>query len=43
MPPVIPVPEGSNPQGEEKAIGKEHVAMGDVVGMIGLFTGCLRH
>ena len=33
-PPVAFTPEGSNPQGDEQTIGKEHIAVGDVVGLM---------
>jgi hypothetical protein len=27
------MPEGSNPQGDEQVVGKEHIVLGDVVGL----------
>ena len=37
MPPVAPMPEGSNPQGDEQVIGQEQIVVGDVVGMMRSF------
>jgi hypothetical protein len=37
MPPVASMPEGSNPQGDEQVVGKEHIVVGDVVGMMRSF------
>jgi hypothetical protein len=34
MPPVAPMPEGSNPQGEEQVIGHEKIVVRDVVGLM---------
>jgi hypothetical protein len=37
MPPVASTPEGSNPQGDEKVLGQEQIAVGDVVRMMRSF------
>jgi hypothetical protein len=37
MPPVTSMPEGSNPQGEEKVIIHEHIVVGNVVGLMRSF------
>ena len=37
MPPVASMPEGSNPQGDEQVVEKEHIVVGDVVGMMRYF------
>jgi hypothetical protein len=36
-PPVASTPEGSNPQGGEKVLGQEQIAVVDVVGMMRYF------
>jgi hypothetical protein len=36
-PPIVPMPEGSNPQGEEPTTEQEQVVVGDVVGMMRSF------
>jgi hypothetical protein len=36
-PPTTSTHEGSNPQGEEKVVGKEHIVVGDVVGLVRSF------
>jgi hypothetical protein len=36
-PPVASTPEGSNPQGGEKVLGQEQIAVGDVIGMMRSF------
>jgi hypothetical protein len=37
MPPAASTPEGSNPQGGEQVLGQEHIAVGDVIGMMRSF------
>jgi hypothetical protein len=37
MPPVASTLEGSDPQGGEKVLGQEKIAVGDVVGMMRYF------
>ena len=37
MPPIAPMPEGSNPQGDEQVFRKEEVVLGDVVGLMRSF------
>ena len=37
MPPVESTPKGSNPQGDERVVGKERIVVGDVVGMMRYF------
>jgi hypothetical protein len=37
MPPIASTPEGSNSQGDEKVVRQEHIAVGDVVGMMRCF------
>jgi hypothetical protein len=37
MPPTTSTHEGSNPQGDEQVVGKEHIVVGDVVGMVRSF------
>jgi hypothetical protein len=39
---VASTPEGSNPQGEEQFIGKEHVVVGHVVGLMRSFQRMLE-
>jgi hypothetical protein len=36
-PPTASTPEGSNPQGGEQVLGQEHIAVGDVIGMMRSF------
>jgi hypothetical protein len=36
-PPIVPMPEGSNPQGDEKNTEPEQVVVGDVVGLMRSF------
>jgi hypothetical protein len=36
-PPVASMPEVSNPQGGEQVLGQEHIAVGDVIGMMRSF------
>jgi hypothetical protein len=36
-PPVASTPEGSNPQGGEQVLEQEHIAVGDVIGMMRSF------
>jgi hypothetical protein len=36
-PPAASTPEGSNPQGGEQVLRKEHIAVGDVIGMMRSF------
>jgi hypothetical protein len=36
-PPTTSTPEGSNPQGGEQVLRKEHIAVGDVIGMMRSF------
>jgi hypothetical protein len=36
-PPIVSMPEGSNPQGDEQTTEKEKVVVGDVVGMMRSF------
>ena len=37
MPPATSTLEGSNPQGGKQVLGKEHISIGDVVGMMRSF------
>jgi hypothetical protein len=36
-PPIVAMPRGSNPQGEEQAFRKEQIVVGDVVGLMRSF------
>jgi hypothetical protein len=41
-PPAASTPEGSNPQGGEQVLGQEHIAVGDVIGMMRSFQHMSR-